>query len=311
MLIAGASVAARRGWSYLPLLILNLSALALGVEGSVNQLVETVEAVVQQRILDVIIQSLLEILLLVAITGDVSRGITSQLKETVTVLRHHHRSLKERTQITRIEIAQCVRLTKEIKDRSKLKRNCREFHLVYLLKGTELLLLHLHNPLRNVAAPEALTKLDPGGRVAVLSRVGLPPVKSGASQLPCCVQNLLPVVALRNNQLALHRTKPVICLEWVRGVREGRGMTSQEIRTPVTGLRRRRRRWLSVDLLQSLNGVVQGRHHLHLELEELLRGQWWRHPQQLTSTLVVLLLLVRTGTGAPGVHHLIATNEIL
>jgi hypothetical protein len=32
-----------------------------------------------------------------------------------------------------------------------------------------------------------------------------------------------------------------------------------------------------MDLLQSLNGVVQGGHHLHLELEELLRGQWWRH----------------------------------
>jgi hypothetical protein len=67
---------------------------------------------------------------------------------------------------------------------------------------------------------------------------------------------------------------------------------------------------LGVDLLQSLNGIVQGRHHLHLELEELLRGQWWRHRQRLTSTLVVLLLLVRTGTGAPGVHHLIATNKI-
>jgi hypothetical protein len=65
-----------------------------------------------------------------------------------------------------------------------------------------------------------------------------------------------------------------------------------------------------VDVLQSLNSIVQGRHHLHLELEELLRGQWWRHRQRLTSTLVVLLLLIRTGTGAPGVHHLIATNEI-
>jgi hypothetical protein len=64
-----------------------------------------------------------------------------------------------------------------------------------------------------------------------------------------------------------------------------------------------------MDLLQSLNSVVQGSHHLHLELEELLRGQWWRHRQGLTSTLVVLLLLVRTGTGAPSVHHLIATNK--
>jgi hypothetical protein len=159
--------------------------------------------------------------------------------------------------------------------------------------------------------PEALTELDPGERVAVLTRVGLPPVKSGASQLPCCVKDSLPVVALRNNQLALHRAKPVVCLEWVHGVREGWRVTSQKIRTPITGLRRRWRRWLGVDMLQSLNSIVQGRHHLHLELEELLRGQWWRHRQRLTSTLVVLLLLVRTGTGAPGVHHLIATNEIL
>jgi hypothetical protein len=67
---------------------------------------------VQQRILDVIIQSLLEVLLLVAITGDVSRGVAGKLKETVTVLRHRHRSLKRQTQITRIEIAQYVRLTK-------------------------------------------------------------------------------------------------------------------------------------------------------------------------------------------------------
>jgi hypothetical protein len=94
MLIAGTGVAARRGWSHLPLLILNLLTLTLGVEGSINQLVEGVEAVVQQRILDVIIQSLLEVLLLVAITGDVSRGIAGKLKETVTVLRHRHRSLK-------------------------------------------------------------------------------------------------------------------------------------------------------------------------------------------------------------------------
>jgi hypothetical protein len=94
MLIAGTSVAARRGWSHLPLLILNLPALTLGVEGSINQLVEVVEAVVQQRILDVIIQSLLEVLLLVAITSDVSRGIAGQLKKTITVLHHRHRSLK-------------------------------------------------------------------------------------------------------------------------------------------------------------------------------------------------------------------------
>jgi hypothetical protein len=46
MLISGTSVAARRRWSHLPLLILNLPALLLGVESSINQLVEVAEAMV-------------------------------------------------------------------------------------------------------------------------------------------------------------------------------------------------------------------------------------------------------------------------
>jgi len=60
-----------------------------------------------------------------------------------------------------------------------------------------------------------------------------------------------------------------------------------------------------VGLLKSLNSVVQGGHHLHLELEVLLRSQRRRHrdPGPLgVLTLVVLPLLVRT---TPGVHHLI------
>ena len=58
---------------------------------------------------------------------------------------------------------------------------------------------------------------------------------------------------------------------------------------------------MRVSLLKCLNSVVQGGHHLHLELEVLLRGQGWRH--RYPGTLVVLpLLLVRT---APGVLHLI------
>jgi hypothetical protein len=63
-----------------------------------------------------------------------------------------------------------------------------------------------------------------------------------------------------------------------------------------------------VDLLQSLNSVVQGSHHLQLELEELLQSQGWRHRHWLAGTLVVLPLLARTGAGAPGVHHLIAAK---
>jgi hypothetical protein len=74
------------------------------------------------------------------------------------------------------------------------------------------------------------------------------------------------------------------------------------------------RRWrLSVDLLQSLNSVVQSGHHLHLELEELLWSQRWRHRQRrlLAGTLVVLPLLARTGAGAPGVHHLFVAERNL
>jgi hypothetical protein len=49
-------------------------------------------------------------------------------------------------------------------------------------------------------------------------------------------------------------------------------VTPQKVRTRVAGLLQWRRRRLSVDLLQSLNSVVQGSHHLHMELEELLRS---------------------------------------
>jgi hypothetical protein len=65
-----------------------------------------------------------------------------------------------------------------------------------------------------------------------------------------------------------------------------------------------------VDPLQHLNSVVQSGHHLHLELEELLRSQRWRHRQRLVGTLVVLPLRAKTGAGALGVHHLFAADEI-
>ena len=53
-----------------------------------------------------------------------------------------------------------------------------------------------------------------------------------------------------------------------------------------------------MSLLKCLNGVVQGSHHLHLELEVLHQD-----PSTLVVVpLVVWPLLVRT---TPGVHHLI------
>jgi hypothetical protein len=89
---------------------------------------------------------------------------------------------------------------------------------------------------------------------------------------------------------------------------ERRRVTPQKVCAPVAGLLWWRRWWLSVDLLQRLNDVVQSGHHPHLELEELLRSQRWRHRHRLVGTLVVLPLLARTGAGAPGVHHLFAVE---
>jgi hypothetical protein len=66
-----------------------------------------------------------------------------------------------------------------------------------------------------------------------------------------------------------------------------------------------------VSLLQSVNSVVQGSHHLHLELEVLLQSQRWRHRHRLAGTLVVLPLLARTGTDAPGGHQLSAAEQNL
>jgi hypothetical protein len=69
-------------------------AFALSVEGRINQMVEVVEAVVHERVLQVIIQSLPEALLLITIIGDLSGGVVSELEETITVLGHRHSSLK-------------------------------------------------------------------------------------------------------------------------------------------------------------------------------------------------------------------------
>jgi hypothetical protein len=94
VLVPRPGVAASRSRNHLPLLVLNLQAFALSVEGRINQMVEVVEAVVHERVLLVIIQPLPEALLLIAIIGDLSGGVTSELEETITELGHLHSSLK-------------------------------------------------------------------------------------------------------------------------------------------------------------------------------------------------------------------------
>jgi hypothetical protein len=133
----------------------------------------------------------------------------------------------------------------------------KDYIWIYLLKCKEL--LRLHHARWDMVAVEPLPELDPGESLTVLNPVGLPPVKSCPSQLPCCVQDTLPLIALCDVQLALHCMEPVVRLEWVRCVGERRRVTPQKLRAPVAGLLWwRRRRRLSVDLLQCLNGVVQG-----------------------------------------------------
>ena len=90
----------------------------------------------------------------------------------------------------------------------------------YLLQCKELLLLHLHNARGDVVTVELLPELEPGESLAVLNWVGLPPVQSCTSQLSCCVQDSLPIIALGDVQLTLHCTEPVISLKRVGRVRD-------------------------------------------------------------------------------------------
>ena len=77
-------------------------------------------------------------------------------------------------------------------------------------------------------AAEPLLELDPGESLAVLNSVGLPPVQSCTSQLSCCIQDTLPIIALGDVQLSLHCTELVVCLKWVRRVGERRWVTPSE-----------------------------------------------------------------------------------
>ena len=91
---ARTSVVAGNNRNDLPLLVLHLPVLSLRVERAVNQMVEVIEVEVEQRILDIVLQSLHEMLLLLAVIRDLGRGVASELKETITILCDRHSLLK-------------------------------------------------------------------------------------------------------------------------------------------------------------------------------------------------------------------------
>src|SRR6185369_17041332 len=93
------SVAAGSNGDDLPLLVLHLQVLALRVERAVNQMVEVVEAEVEQRVLEVVLKALHEVLLLLAVIRNIGRGIASELQEAITILRDRHSPLNSQRQI--------------------------------------------------------------------------------------------------------------------------------------------------------------------------------------------------------------------
>src|SRR6185312_5088204 len=91
---ARTSVAAGSNGDNLPLLVLHLQVLALRVERAVNQIVEVVEAEVEQCVLEVVLKTLHEVLLLLAVIRNLGRGVASKLQKTITILRARHRPLE-------------------------------------------------------------------------------------------------------------------------------------------------------------------------------------------------------------------------
>jgi len=62
-------------------------------------MVEVVEAEVEQRVLEVVLKTLHEVLLLLAVIRNIGRGVASQLKKAITILRDRHSPLNSQRQI--------------------------------------------------------------------------------------------------------------------------------------------------------------------------------------------------------------------
>ena len=57
-------------------------------------MIEVIKAEVEQCILEVVLKTLHEVLLLLAVIRNLGRGVVSKLQKTITILHDRHRPLK-------------------------------------------------------------------------------------------------------------------------------------------------------------------------------------------------------------------------
>ena len=160
---------------HLSLPFFNLHLLVLNDDSFVYQLLETDIVTVEELELNVIVETMQELVLFPLIGVDIFWGIPRELDEAVEVFVHTQPSL---------------------------------FQII------ELPPFHLHQPGWYEVRSEIQLEFSPSDCLYVWMRIGvsIPPISSGAKHLVRCKQHLLMISTLRNQELLLHRFQPVISL---------------------------------------------------------------------------------------------------
>ena len=122
-----------------------------------------------------------------------------------------------------------------------------------------------------MVGPKIFSKLLPGDRRSIGGTFILkcfPPVLGFSLKLSWCVQHLLLVIALCYVELLFHCTKPIICFQWISGMREHWGTALQEFTMLIM---RCSTNWMVLLILH------QYLHELCLHCQKLLnsRWRWW------------------------------------
>ena len=96
---------------------------------------------------------------------------------------------------------------------------------------TELFSLAIDEGLRNVMLAKSLSEIPPGRNLASWkhSLIVLPPKTSRTFQVICSISDLITFSYVRRTQLVCDTTEPVICIEWLNGMMEGRWFQTNEI----------------------------------------------------------------------------------